>query len=499
MDATGTATAAAEEHLREDPGPRDRGYLDQGLGLYGFGYKGGRLQVEGVDVEDLAQALGTPTYLYSAGAIRRSFRRMQRAFAPLGAHLHYAVKASPNLHLCRLLRSLGAGMDVVSGGELERAWLAGTPMSEIVFAGVGKTEAEVRAALDGRFSPLRGDTEGFGRPDPADRGPVGLFNVESESELARIGELAAELDTKARACIRVNPDVDARTHEFTTTGLEENKFGIYADRIPDLFDAYAGHGAVELAGLHVHIGSPVREIEPYVETVKVICALLDRLEAAGHRPSVLDLGGGWPMNYVDGEAPEPEAYAAALRPLLEPRTRRGLRVVLEPGRSIVANAGVLVTRVQHLKEGRRKRFVMVDAGIQTLIRPALYQAFHFIWPVTPGPGGEPSARLPQPVGTPLVTSDVVGPICETGDFLARARDLPQVQQGDLLAVFSAGAYGISMASNYNDHGRPAEVLVDGDRATVIGERQPLARLFESERAPRELAGRRPGSNGTSPR
>ncbi|MEM7354752.1 MAG: diaminopimelate decarboxylase [Acidobacteriota bacterium] len=458
----------------------------RGLGLDGFTYSNGQLCAEEVPVEAIAEAVGTPVYIYSTRAIRRSFERLQRAFSPLGARLHYAIKSSPNLNLCRLIQRLGGCMDVVSGGELERAWLAGTPMADICFAGVAKTEAEVRAALDGRFSPIAGEASRFGRGDVHQRGPVGLFNVESESELARIAGIAAELGVSARACIRVNPDVDARTHEYTTTGLEENKFGIYADQVPTLFAEYQDHPAVELVGLHVHIGSPVKEVTPYVETARVVLALLDRLEAEGHRPTVLDLGGGWAVDYVEGESVAPEDYARQLVPLFEDRVRRGLEVFLEPGRSIMANSGVLISRVQHIKQGRRKRFVMCDAGIQTLIRPALYRAFHFMWPVRPAAPHQAPKMLEQPDLPDLVTCDVVGPICETGDFLARGRALPAIDQGDLLAIFSAGAYGVSMASNYNDHGRPAEVLVDGTSATVVAERQTLADLFENERQPRAL-------------
>jgi diaminopimelate decarboxylase len=453
----------------------------------GFRYREGRLHAEEVPIEAIAAAVGTPVYIYSTAAIRASFERLRSAFAPIGAHLHYAVKSSPNLHLCRLMHHLGAGMDVVSGGELERAWLAGAPMKDIVFAGVAKTEDEVRAALDGRFSPLAEAARSLGREDVLGRGPVGLFNAESESELERIADVSAELGIPARACIRVNPDVDALTHEYTTTGLQENKFGIYVDRVPALFDAYAGHPTLELDGLHVHIGSPVWKIEPYVETLEVISALLDRLEAAGHRPTVLDLGGGWAIDYRHGDSPKPEDYAARLMPLLADRVGRGLQVILEPGRSIMANSGALITRVQHLKQGRQTRFVMCDAGMQTLIRPALYRAFHFIWPVEPAAGLLAPAWSERPDLPGLVECDVVGPICETGDFLARKRPLPEVAQGDLLAVFSAGAYGVSMSSNYNDHGRPPEVLVDGGRATVIAERQPLAMLLANELGPRVLS------------
>ncbi|MCW8985967.1 MAG: diaminopimelate decarboxylase [Thermoanaerobaculales bacterium] len=454
--------------------------------LDAFTYRDGVLHAGEVPVTEIADAVGTPTFVYSADAIRSSYRRIERAFSPIGAHLHYAVKASSNLHILRLLREQGAGMDVVSGGELERAWLAGTPMRDIVFAGVGKTEAEQRAALDGRLSPLFDDAERLGRMDIENRGPVGLFNVESESELEVLARVAAELGVVARACLRVNPDVDARTHEYTTTGLEENKFGVAWQRVPEIFDAFRDVESIELVGLHVHIGSPVRELEPYESAVAVLLRLIDTLEGAGHEISVLDLGGGWPMSYTDGESPEIEAFAEALVPMLEERTRNGLRVVLEPGRSILANSGVLLTRVQHIKVGREKTFVICDAGMHTLIRPAFYRAFHFAWPARVEPRHVPpmaAERLDLPDLRPC---DIVGPICETGDFLARGRDLPPMRRGDVVAIFSAGAYGMSMSSNYNDHGRSAEVMVDGDRVTVINERQKLASLLETEMEPREL-------------
>ena len=452
----------------------------------GFRYRQGVLEVEGVAVEAIAEAVGTPTYVYSAPAIRQAYARMQRAFAPLDARLHYAVKASANLHICRLLSELGAGMDVVSGGEMERAWLAGTEMEDIVFAGVAKTEDEVRAALDGRYSPLRDVVAEFGRGDPAERGPVGILNVESVGELERISALARELEVVARISIRVNPNVDPRTHEYTTTGKEENKFGIDADQVPTVMQRFAGRAELDLVGLHVHIGSPVREVEPFEQAVKVLLALIDQLQTQGHAIRQLDLGGGWAVDYYEGESPAPEGYADALVPLLADRVAGGLKVVLEPGRSILANAGVLLTRVQYVKQARAKRFVICDAGMHTLIRPSLYRAFHFVWPARVGAEHVPTTLKERQGLADLYRCDVVGPICESGDFLARDRDLPEVETNDLLAVFSAGAYGMSMASNYNDHGRPAEVLVDGGGALVINERQSLAALLQTEHRARAL-------------
>lgn len=452
--------------------------------MNGFTWHEGELHADSIPLARIADAVGTPTYVYSARAIRTAYRRLESAFSPLQARLRYAVKASPNLHICRMLRSLGAGMDVVSGGELERAWLSGASLSAVVFAGVGKTDAEIRAALDGRFSPLREVAASFGMADPAGRGPVGLFNIESESELESIARIAAELGVRARACLRVNPDVDPHTHEYTTTGKEENKFGIDADRIVDVFDRWKEHPSVELAGLHLHIGSPVPVVEPYAEAIAVALGLFAELRARGHRPTSLDLGGGWPVDYTEDSVPPIEDYAARIVPLLAEEVRNGLEVVLEPGRFLLANSGILLTRVQHLKHGRKKTFVIGDAGMQNLIRPALYRAFHFVWPVRWD--GPTPPRIENPAFEGLRLSDVVGPICETGDFFARNRMFPPVERGDLVAVFSAGAYGMSMASNYNDHGRPAEVLVDGDTATVINQRQPLAAILSTEREPRPL-------------
>lgn len=455
-----------------------------------FTWRRGQLHIDELAVAEIVAQVGTPSYLYSASAIREAHRRLAAAFAPLDAHLHYAVKASPNVHLCRLLRGLGSGMDVVSGGELERAWLAGTPMAEIVFAGVGKSDTEIRAALDGRASPLLGDALRLDAGDPSQRGPVGRFNVESESELSRIAAIAGELGLCARFCLRVNPNVDPHTHEYTTTGKQENKFGIDAEAIVPLVERWAGTASLCFDGLHVHIGSPVPEVEPYAEAIAVALELIDELAARGHRVATLNLGGGWPVPYRDHGAPPIEAYAARIVPLLAERSAAGLRILIEPGRFLLANAAALVSRVQHIKRGRAKSFAICDGGMQTLLRPSLYRAFHFLWPVAwsgPAPRWLEDSRQDEALRGPLEPFDLVGPICETGDFLARDRYLPRLERGDLVAVFSAGAYGMSMASNYNDHGRPAEVLVDGERATLINERQRLASLLATEATARELA------------
>ena len=448
----------------------------------GFSYQDGVLHADHVPVPEIAKTVGTPTYIYSATAIRAAYRRLQDSFSPLGVRFQYAVKSSPNTHLCRLLHDLGAGMDVVSGGELDRAWLAGAPTRDMVFAGVGKTDDEIKAALDGRFHGLDG-VPGLAERKPEERGPVGILNAESTSELERIAHWGRELGVTPRVCLRVNPDVDPHTHEYTTTGKEENKFGMDAPFIPDIFDAFNGKG-VDLIGLHVHIGSPVPQVEPYAEAVEVLLRLIDEIESRGHTVSVLDLGGGWPVNYTENEVPPLEDYAARLIPLLSDRVETGLQFLMEPGRSIMANSGILVARVQHVKKGRAKTFVICDAGMHSMIRPALYRADHFVWPVE-WSGEPPRLALEQELPG-LEPCDLVGPICETGDFLARNRGLPPMVRGELVAMFSAGAYGMSMVSNYNDHGRPAEVLVDADRATVINERQPLATVLATESETREL-------------
>jgi len=449
-----------------------------------FRYVNGSLHAEGIDLHALAARAGTPLYVYSAAAMRDAFDRFAAAFADLRPLLCYALKASGNIHLCRLLAARGAGMDVVSGGELERAWLSGTPMHRVVFAGVGKTEPEIRAALDGHASPLRAvatDPSGNG---PDGRGPVGLFNVESEEEFLRIARLARELGVVAEACLRVNPDVDAKTHKFTTTGRSENKFGVDIARARDFFEAHGRDSHLRLRGIHVHLGSPIASPAPYVEALGPVLALIDDLARRGLPIATLNLGGGYGVDYGQhGDDDRPasiEAFAAAIVPLLAGRVRAGLRIVMEPGRAIVADAGLLLSRVQYVKPGRERTFIIGDAGMHTLLRPALYGAYHFIWPVRVAPAFAPASRAERQPMPGLVSSDVVGPICESSDFLAQRRDLPPVRSGDLLAVFGAGAYGMSMGSTYNDHPRPAEVLVDGDRATLIRPRQDLRALIEPE-------------------
>lgn len=450
-----------------------------------FVYREGELWCEGVPVREAARAFGTPLYLYSATTIRDHVRRFRDAFEPLRPQIRYALKASGNLHIVRLLAAMDIGADVVSIGELERAWLAGVPMSRITFAGVGKSEAEIAAALSGERSTLRGSPvlAALGRGDIDARGPVGCFNCESEQELERVERLAAEIGVVARAALRVNPNVDAHTHRYTTTGLSENKFGVDIARAPALFDRFAGSAALRLVGLHVHIGSPVYQAQPFVDAASALAATASRLTDAGYRIETLNMGGGWGADYVTGQSLSAAQYAERLTPILRPWAERGVEIAFEPGRAIVGNAGVLLTTVQYLKRGREKTFVVCDAGMHTLIRPSLYEAFHFVWPARVRPEHVPLRREQAPDMPDLQRVDVVGPICESADFLAQDRPLPPVGQGDTLAVFTAGAYGMSMSSNYNDHGRPAEALVDGEHIRCIRRRDTLAHQLAGELAP----------------
>lgn len=440
-------------------------------------YRSGALHIDGVDVDSVARAAGTPTYVYSGAEIRERYARLAGAFAELDPLLCYALKACGNLHVCRLLASMGAGMDVVSGGELERAWLSGAPMSMITFAGVGKSEEEIRAALDGRFSPLAGKVAGA---VPESRGMVGRFNAESEQECERIARIAGELGVRARASLRVNPDVDAKTHKYTTTGKKENKFGVDIARARALFGRMKDHPHLALRGVHVHLGSPIASVTPYVEGTRAALALIDELAGDGVVIEELNLGGGFGIDYGRGAPASLEEFGAALVPLLRERVRAGLRVLLEPGRPIVGNAGVLLARVQYVKQGRTKKFVVVDTGMHQLVRPALYEAYHFAWPARVEARHLPPDMRERHEMEGLEVCDIVGPICESSDFLAQDRALPPMKQGDLLAVFSAGAYGMSMASTYNDHPRPAEVLIDGGKVLLIRPRQEIVELVRPE-------------------
>lgn len=421
-----------------------------------FTFRQGRLYCEGVAVPEMAQALGTPLYVYSRATLEEHFRRIVGAFAALRAEVCYSVKSCPNLHICRLLGGLGAGFDVVSGGEIFRAMQAGGDPSRIVFAGVGKTDAEIHQAIDAG---------------------VGLLNVESEPELENLREIAAARGAHLRAALRVNPDVDPRTHAYTTTGLKETKFGVDMDRAAQVFHVFGRDDYVRLCGLHLHLGSPVTKVEPYVQAIRRVLDLIGRLEADGFRIECLDIGGGFAAHYDAEDALSAADYAAAIVPLLE---GRDLRIILEPGRSIVANAGVLLARVLHRKQSGGKEYAIVDAGMSELLRPALYGSEHFVWPVHPGERLVPPSRSLKLRLDGCREVDVVGPLCESGDFLARSRFLPPLGRGDLLAVFGAGAYGFSMASQYNSRPRPAEVLIEGDTYRIIRARETYEDLVRGE-------------------
>ncbi len=431
-----------------------------------FAYRDGRLFCEGLDLADLARRAGTPTYVYSRATLIHHYTRLAEAFAPLRPLICYSVKSCPNLGVLRVLAALGSGMDVVSGGELRRALLAGVSADKIVFAGVGKTEAEIIEALDAG---------------------VGTFNIESEPEFQVIAALAAERGARACAALRVNPDVDPSTHKYTTTGTAETKFGVDLIRAREFFRHFAGHPHLRLTGLHLHIGSPVASPDPYVRAIERTLAVIDQLAGDGHAIDTLDLGGGFSADYRTGQSLVAADYAAKIVPLLAPLVARGVRIILEPGRFISANSGVLLTHVQYVKQSSAKKFLVCDAGMHTLIRPALYGSFHFVWPAACAPQHQPPRRDDTLDLPGLEPCDVVGPICESSDFLAQNRPLPPVARGDILAVFGAGAYGMSMASRYNSHPLPAEVLVDGDRASIVRTRESYDDLVARELVPVDLA------------
>jgi diaminopimelate decarboxylase len=425
-----------------------------------FQYRNGELHCEEVAVEAIAREVGTPVYVYSKATLLHHYRQIAYAFAPVKATICYSVKSCGNLHICRLLAAEGCGFDVTSGGELFRALKAGADPGKIIYAGVGKSDEEIGEAL---------------------RVGIAAFNIESEAELLNIDRIAATLGKSAIGALRLNPDVDPHTHKYTTTGKKETKFGIDIDRAEEVFDRHRALENVRLGGLHVHIGSPVYEIEPYVQAVTKVLDLAARLGKAGHKIEWLDLGGGFAVNYENPEQALPVTeHAKALLPLLEGKP---YRIAFEPGRYIAGNAGVLLTRVVYRKESGTKKFVIVDAAMNDLIRPMLYGSYHFIWPARPDAPNIPERRDRTWKPIDGETVDVVGPICESGDFLAQGRPLPMTKRSDLLAVFTAGAYGFAMSSNYNNRPRAAEVLVDGDHFTVIRRRETYDDLIAAEISP----------------
>jgi diaminopimelate decarboxylase len=409
-----------------------------------FVARNGVLHAEDADLRAVAAEFGTPCYVYSRATIERHWRAFDEAFAGRDHLVCFAVKACSNIAILNLLARIGSGFDIVSGGELERVIAAGGDPAKIVFSGVGKSRAEIRRALEAG---------------------IGCFNVESAPELDRIGSVAVEVGRQAPVSLRVNPDVDARTHPYIATGLRENKFGIPVDEARALAARIDMMPHVALVGLDCHIGSQLTEIAPFVAAMDRLLALADRLASDGVTLHHLNIGGGLGVRYRDETPPLPQEYAAALADRLGDRR---YRLLIEPGRALVANAGVLLTRIEYLKTGSDRNFAIVDAGMNDLIRPALYDAWHEIAPVVA------DERIPAQQW------DVVGPVCETGDFLGKGRRLA-VREGDLLAVRSAGAYGFVMSSNYNSRPRAAEILVDGSNVHLIRARERLTDLFSGER------------------
>jgi len=410
-----------------------------------FTYKNAELHCESVPLRAVADAVGTPAYIYSRAALLESYSAYDRAFAAVPHVICYAVKANANLGVLATLARAGAGADIVSGGELFRALRAGVPPKKIIFSGLGKTRDEMRDAL---------------------KADILMLNVESVSELRALDEVAREMGVRAPVGLRVNPDVDPQTHPYISTGLKTSKFGIPIAEALAVYDEAARLKGVEVLGVQMHVGSQLTKTTPFADAGARLAALAKTLRERGITVRYLDLGGGLGIRYRDEKPPRHEDYAAVLVPLAR---ELDVTVVIEPGRSIVGNAGVLLTRVLYRKTTEAKRFVVVDAAMNDLIRPSFYDAYHEIRPVD-------EAQTTAPVET----ADVVGPICESGDFLAKDRALPNLGEGDLVAVMSAGAYGFAMASNYNARPRAAEVLVDGAGYTIVRRRETYEDLVAGE-------------------
>jgi diaminopimelate decarboxylase len=430
--------------------------------MHRFNYVGQNLHCESVDLATVAQLYGTPTYIYSTGTIADNYSRLARSLAGLDVQICYAMKANSNLALLKHFANLGAGFDLVSGGEIRRVVAAGADVKKSVFAGVGKTEAEIKLALEsGIFS----------------------FHVESEPELARIDHVAGKMGVKASIAIRVNPDVDARTHAKITTGKSDNKFGIPLKYAPAAYEAAAKFKNILVSGVQMHIGSQLTEIAPFVEAVEKLTPFVAELKAK-HGITYFSVGGGigivyrdalasgqpswWDVQPADTRPITPEAYGAALVPLLKPL---GLKILLEPGRFLVGNAGVLLARVEYLKRGHGKNFLILDAGFNDLVRPAMYESYHEIVP------------LHRDTTRRALKADVVGPICESGDCFARDRQIQEVGEGEYVAFMSAGAYGFSMASRYNARTLPAEVVVSGSVFELATARENFEAMIATEKVP----------------
>jgi diaminopimelate decarboxylase len=414
--------------------------------MHFFKYKKGELYAEEVPVREIAAKYGTPVYIYSASTLVRHFKAYDEAFDGKHHIICFALKANSNSAVIRLFAKHGAGADVVSGGELFRALKAGIPAKKIVYAGVGKTADEIRFALKSKIL---------------------MFNVESENELREIDRIAADMKVKASIALRINPDIDPQTHPYISTGLKKHKFGIPIDDALEHYKFAKSLKNIAVVGIHKHIGSQLTKISPFVDALKRILILIDELAKSDIRIDFLDIGGGLGITYLDEQPPQPRDLAGQILPLLE---GRDVTVVMEPGRSLVGNAGILVTKTLYLKEGEEKNFVIVDAGMNDLMRPSLYNAYHHIQPVVK-------------TRRDTIIADVVGPICESGDFLAKDREIPKVNQGEYLAVMSAGAYGFSMSSTYNSRPRVAEVMVNGTKFALVRKRETYADLLRGESIP----------------
>ncbi|OGF45955.1 MAG: diaminopimelate decarboxylase [Candidatus Firestonebacteria bacterium RIFOXYC2_FULL_39_67] len=412
--------------------------------MHYFGFKKGQLYCENVKVSSIAKSTGTPVYIYSKRTIVEHYRKIDEAFKGTDHLICYALKANSNFAIIKLLQKEGCGADIVSGGELYKALKSGISPLKIVYAGVGKTRDEIKTAIKSR---------------------IFMFNIESMPEAERINSVAGKLGKKVEVALRINPDVDPDTHHYITTGKKENKFGINISKAKEFFLATGRLKNLKVCGIHTHIGSQITKVEPYIMALKKVIALKKELEKIGIIITRLNIGGGLGIIYKNENPETPASFAKKILPLLKPL---GVKVILEPGRFIVGNSGIMAAQVQYIKIGEVKNYVILDAGMNDFIRPSLYGAYHDIVAVRKTKG--------------KIRADVVGPICESGDFFGKNRVLPGVKDGDYMAVMSAGAYGFSMSSNYNCRRKPVEVLVDGSKYKVIRRRESFADLFKEEKA-----------------
>ncbi len=415
--------------------------------MHHFQYRDNSLYAEEVPVKLIAEEVGTPLYIYSYATLTRHFSVFDQALDEIDHLVCYSVKANSNIAVLRTLAKLGSGFDIVSGGELYRVLLAGGDPSRVVFSGVGKTDEEIEFALENNIL---------------------MFNVESEAELEVINEIAGRLGKKAPISLRVNPDVDPKTHPYISTGLAKNKFGIPWEYALETYEKALSLENIEVVGIDAHIGSQLTEVSPFIEAMEKLLGLIDKIEEKGATIKYFDLGGGLGIRYKDENPPHPEEYAAEIKKLLGDRK---ITMLFEPGRVIVGNAGIFVTKVLYTKKTTKKNFIIVDGAMNDLVRPALYGAYHEIQPV-----------IKEERGNNIV-ADVVGPICESDDFFAKDREVYPFKRGDLMAIMSAGAYGFSMASNYNSRPRVAEVMVKGNEFAIIRQRETYPELVWNEKIP----------------